>query len=352
MRFHLVDALRGIASLWVVFYHSYAGGHVYNFLEAIPGFVASFFFETGWAGVPIFFVISGFVIAHSISRDEVDGLYLAKFTVRRSIRLDPPYWGSIALFVSMAWLSSTVKNEAIHFPSTETIIAHLFYVQGVLEIENINPVYWTLCLEIQFYLVLCILIYFTQHLERYTKSKYAFKSVIFLISLISLLWPTEILSDNIYPGLFFPLWHSFLLGVFAYWSWKKMVPLKFFYVYSAIILFSSFSSQTRFSLVAVLTAVLIHECARFGRIASANWRWIQFLGTISYSLYLTHNPIAGASLFILDRFLGSSAMAQFFAFVISTLSCILFAYVFWLVFESWSIRLSKKFTLHRSPVSK
>ena len=345
MRFYLIDALRGIAALWVVLFHAYEGGHIDRLAKMMPNAWSYLIFEMGTAGVPIFFVISGFVIAHSVNKDRVDSNYLMKFAIRRSVRLDPPYWGSIIFALSMVWVSTMVKNEPMEWPSLSTMIAHLTYTQGLLSIPHINDVYWTLCLEIQFYLVFCLLLVFVQRIERHFKS--AFHSVFFCAGLISLLWPTCILIENVHPGLFLPHWHAFLLGIFGYWSWKKRISSVFFYAYAATILLPSCAAQSSFSIAASLTAIFVHESAKYGYIAAANWRWVQFLGTISYSLYLTHNPITGASYYIIYRFLGNSELVQLFAFVSSTVACLGFAYLFWWFFESWSIPLSKKISLHK-----
>ncbi len=344
MRFHLIDALRGVAALWVVFFHAFKGGHINELTEIMPQLLVLVVFEMGDAGVPIFFVISGFVIAHSITRDKVNSKYFLKFTVRRSIRLDPPYWGSIFLVIGMAWLSTIVKNEPMEWPDYREIVAHLFYAQSIMGIEHINIIYWTLCLEIQFYLIFCILFSSAQYIEKYYQ--HAFIALFSLVAAISLLWPTKIMSGNIYPGLFFPHWHAFLLGVFAYWSWQKRISNSYFYIYTAVIVFSSYATESGFSMVAGLTAIFVYMCSITGHIESANWRWIQFLGTISYSLYLTHNPITGASYFVLYRLFGNSIMVQQIALLVTTFACILFAFFFWWLFESWSINLSKKISLH------
>jgi peptidoglycan/LPS O-acetylase OafA/YrhL len=346
MRFYLIDALRGVAALWVVLFHSFEGGHIIQLTETIPQFLVHFVFEMGDAGVPMFFVISGFVIAHSVTRDKVNGKYLLQFAARRSIRLDPPYWGSIVLVVGMAWLSATVKHEPMEWPSYQEVIAHIFYAQGILGIEHMSVIYWTLCLEVQFYLVFVSLFSFSQHIEKYFHNGLVI--VFFLAAVISLLWPLKIAPDNIHPGLFLPHWHAFLVGVFAYWSWKNRIPSIYFYVYTVMVLVSSFVTGSDFGMAAAITAMFVHTCSIMGRIETANWRWIQFLGKISYSLYLTHNPITGASYFVIYRLLGNSVLVQYMALLISTIACIFFAVLFWWLLEQWSISLSKKVVLHKS----
>ncbi len=344
MRFHLIDALRGIAAIWVVFYHAYEGSHVDGLIESLPDLLVTIVFRMGHAGVPIFFVISGFVIAHSLRHDKVDIFYLGKFTLRRSIRLDPPYWASIIFVLFLAWVSSKVKNELMPWPSTETLIAHVFYLQGFFEFKSINSVFWTLCLEIQFYLIFCLLVAISQFFENYFKQA---KFIIFgSAAIISMLWPLDIIKENLHPGLFLPHWHAFLLGVFAYWSWQKRMHFTLFYIYSLPILISSILGDFSFSIFATITAIFVHELSKIGYLESMNWKWLQFLGLISYSLYLTHNPISGAVFFIAYEFIGHSITSQFIALGIVVISCVSFACIYWWAFESWSIKLSKKIKLH------
>jgi peptidoglycan/LPS O-acetylase OafA/YrhL len=95
-RFVMVDSLRGIAALWVVFYHAYEGHHMTRLAEYLPTFVVTVI-ANGDLGVAIFFVLSGFVIAHSVSRQTVDVRFMGRFILRRSVRLDIPYWFSMLL---------------------------------------------------------------------------------------------------------------------------------------------------------------------------------------------------------------------------------------------------------------
>lgn len=346
MRFHLIDALRGIAALWVVFFHAYEGSHINKLTDILPNAVVGIVFKKGELGVPIFFVISGFVIAHSLRNDNINASYFAKFTLRRSIRLDPPYWASVLFCISFAWISSVVKNEEMFWPSRESIIAHLFYAQTLLEFKHINIIYWTLCLEIQFYLIFCLLLTISQFFEKFYENSRLI--ILFSVIIVSLLWPLGILQKNLHPGLFLPHWHGFILGVFAYWSWQQKLHPLFLYIYSALILTGGMLFHSNFSITTTIMALLIYESAKLGHISSMNWKWLQFLGLISYSLYLTHNPITGAVFFLTYKLIGSSVLTQFFALGIDIAICILFAFLYWWLFEKWSINLSKKIILHKT----
>ena len=107
-----VQALRGIAALWVVLFHAYAGGHIPALHAALPAALSWLIFETGHLGVAVFFTLSGFVIAHSLAGATMDPRNWGRFMLRRSIRLDPAYWASMGIVIAVAAVSASVKGEA------------------------------------------------------------------------------------------------------------------------------------------------------------------------------------------------------------------------------------------------
>ena len=83
--------------------------------------------DRGNLGVAIFFVLSGFVIALSLDAKSINLSTVGRFILRRSIRLDPPYWFAIILTISFGVLASAVvKEHPIKTFSAYQILAHLF----------------------------------------------------------------------------------------------------------------------------------------------------------------------------------------------------------------------------------
>ncbi|MCY0108618.1 acyltransferase [Pseudomonas monsensis] len=130
-----LDALRGIAAMLVVVAH---------FIERTP--LKDTFFLTwvnlGQVGVVIFFLLSGMVIPYSLK----EGRHaLATFAVSRFFRLYPAYWFSIALAVaSLDWFLSTPV-------SLSTVLINMTMFQAVLKTPDLFGVYWTLIIEMFFY---------------------------------------------------------------------------------------------------------------------------------------------------------------------------------------------------------
>lgn len=137
-RFVYVDALRGIAASMVVLYHAVEGQHVDALVGTFPTWTQALL-RHGDFGVAIFFVLSGFVIAHTLRAPLSPGGAL-RFMAKRSIRLDPPYWAAIAITILFSALaSSVVIDRARDSVTIPQFISHLFYLQGILAINRSIP---------------------------------------------------------------------------------------------------------------------------------------------------------------------------------------------------------------------
>ncbi len=334
-QFTLIQALRGLAALWVVFFHSSEGGHVAGLEAALPAWLTTVVFHTGNMGVAIFFALSGFVIAHSLRGDRVDGRYIARFALRRSIRLDPPYWASMIFVVSLAFVSAHVQDQPFVPPTGPQVLAHLLYLQSVLDYPQIANVYWTLTYEVQFYLVLVTLTLLAQ------------RTSVPRIALLALPLPLTLASiAGLIPQvlLFHLYWPTFMAGVLAHWAMTDRAALIALLVLVALLLgvqpsvFNAISFATALGLWAASRTRFLHTGLR--------WRWLQRLGTISYSLYLVHVAVLGAVFFV-ARKLG---LPEAVGLAATLAACIAVAAAFWWLFERPSIALAHAIKL-RAPTA-
>jgi peptidoglycan/LPS O-acetylase OafA/YrhL len=345
-RFAFVDALRGFAALGVVLYHAYEGGHIAGLLEHLPAWMTHLL-RLGGHGVAVFFVLSGFVIAHSVAQSRVTLPFVGRFMLRRSLRLEPPYWLAIALAICFAQLSARVlPGKELPSFSVGQIAAHIFYLQEMLGYREINVVFWTLCQEVQFYLVYVLLLALSRNDPARPMQGRATALTFAVAALISLFWPLGIFAQGPWRGSFLPLWHGFLLGSGAYWAWRhpKMAP--YYLAYAAILLVAGASHSDDFTTVCVLTSFVLWVAAISSRIYSAcSWRWAQMLGAISYSLYLTHNPITGAAFRVGYMATGRSLVLEAVWWLLATCACLAFAWGVWWLAERPSIRLARRVRL-------
>lgn len=293
----MIDGLRGIAAMMVVFFHLYG-----NLRDSTSSWFPHFLdvmISHGNIGVQIFFVISGFVIAYSVGDKQVNLKFIGKFALRRSIRLDPPYWLSIILAIFLIYLSTVLYSD-IHreLPSTTTILAHLLYLQDILGYGNIISVYWTLCLEVQFYLLFVILLGLIQKANRVNSTRLALQStwgklLLLVLGLLSICNHFDIYTIGI-RHTFLPYWYNFFLGALACWcilGWLKPVYFLIFWVVTLV--FTIYFEYELNSVTTLITAISVFIAGMRNRLSDVfSSLPYQYLGRISYSLYLFH-PIIG-----------------------------------------------------------
>jgi peptidoglycan/LPS O-acetylase OafA/YrhL len=153
-----IERLRGLAALGVVVCH--ALGQFYGFTRFSPGPERLF----GWAGqvgVAVFFVVSGFCIrlpmARALAGDPAARLDVRGYLTRRARRILPPYWVAIALSVAVGLISPIglldggrgLVNLGLHLLGLHTLWPRSF--------SSINGIFWTIGLEVQFYLAYLLL---------------------------------------------------------------------------------------------------------------------------------------------------------------------------------------------------
>ncbi|WP_445193141.1 acyltransferase family protein [Sphingomonas sp. Tas61C01] len=332
--FTVIQALRGFAAMWVVLFHLSEGGHVAALKRALPGWCEHAVFDAGHLGVPIFFALSGFVIAHSLAGKEATPAFFGRFILRRSLRLDPAYWCAIAFAIALAFLSAKVTGAAWPGIGLRTVLLHILYLQGIFGERPINDAFWTLAYEVQFYLFFVGALVARHALAR--RSRPAAVGVdVFLLAVAILAALGQL--DFVPKGVFLPLWGCFYVGVMAYRAGRSNIAIVGLGVLS--IALASYNSFTQTSAV---TAVGLFFALRSGWILSGlNWRWLQFLGTISYSLYLLHSPVTGAVGFVTRRALGDTVFASVAALVLATAASVVAAWILWAIVERPTHRLAK-----------
>jgi peptidoglycan/LPS O-acetylase OafA/YrhL len=156
-----IDGLRFIAIALVVLFH--LGGEI-SAKSSIPLIQQSWysglfaFFGRGTIGVRIFFVISGFILGRPFARHYLLGHAkpsLRSYYLRRLTRIEPPYLINIAICTLAIAIYARVPLRTLALPFT----ASALYLHGVFYRGSnyINPVAWTLEMEVQFYVLVPLL---------------------------------------------------------------------------------------------------------------------------------------------------------------------------------------------------
>ena len=151
-----IDGLRFIAIALVVLFHLSAQVGAKSILPLdekvwYRGFFA--FLGRGDIGVRIFFVISGFILGRPFARHYLLGRAkpsLRSYYVRRLTRLEPPYLINIAACaLAIALYTHVALRAMLPAVAVSAVYMHGFFHEGL----TLNPVVWTLEMEVQFYLL-------------------------------------------------------------------------------------------------------------------------------------------------------------------------------------------------------
>jgi peptidoglycan/LPS O-acetylase OafA/YrhL len=140
-----LDGLRTLAILGVLLFH----------LE-VPGFAL------GWTGVPLFFVLSGFLITRILLSSKEGPNYFSRFYIRRSLRIFPIYY--IVMLLSFAVFYSVDKEQIKYLKYYATYLQTWPILHTQFKSVWVLGHTWTLAIEEQFYLVWPLIIFFSSRM--------------------------------------------------------------------------------------------------------------------------------------------------------------------------------------------
>ena len=297
-----IQALRALAVVLVVIYHVDQ--------RWLPG---------GYIGVDVFFVISGFLITAHIAKglEGPNGFRLSGFYLRRVRRLLPAALMVLAVVgvVTLVRLPATTWNE-----TGPPIIASVFYVQNwylaahssdYLAAEMYSPVehFWSLSVEEQFYLFWPVFLMFAAWIGlRLGRTHLALVfgiATITAASFASSVWETYTDPSVAYFATQTRVWELGAGGLLALTVPQLSIGRRYRIALSwaGLLIIAAcamtFNANTAFpgyiaAIPVIATAVVISAGDVPGRMSTswlANRRTTQFLGDISYSIYLWHWPL-------------------------------------------------------------
>ena len=344
-RLLFLDAVRGFAALAVALFHFYYVTPVFSHWIAREPALVDMLLSNLYLGVEGFFVISGFVISLTLTKSVRDWRSAGLFILRRQVRLDPPYWLTIAASLASVVAFNAWKGPGtMAYPSPPQIVAHLFYAQEILGYEHIVGIFWTLCLEVQFYLVFLAMRMFLLH----SGWPVARTVWLFLPLYLGSLFSYSHDLPELYPGQFLSWWYAFYCGCLLSWFYQKQISLGLlllhFGLHGAYCLLR-FEFSPAFCLLVALCFLL--ACLRQGLGRWCSGTVFQYFGRISYSLYLTHALIGIRLLKVVVK--ESTSLPMTLVWYLAALAIsIAAADVFYRLVEKPSIGWSKRFSAKKS----
>ncbi|WP_022694943.1 acyltransferase family protein [Ponticaulis koreensis] len=313
MRLNLIQALRAFAAYLVVFYHIRAIEFEYAREMGTDEYaLVGGLFSNGWAGVDLFFVISGFIMVY-VTFSRPSGVATVKdFLLARAFRIYPPWWlfsGMMALFFFLSY--GTPYDAAALAQYDNDPLNHILRSIFLLPQPNfpILGLGWTLVHEVWFYIVFAFILLAPR---KYMPTLLGLWAIIVLGG-AAMGWSAAYAAD--YLKLAFSV-HTveFIVGAFTAYLFlkqdKPFFPAAIFglgvVAFIAATLLHPYPNRFtlewgRMLVFTLPCAMLLYGAAGLQARATSEWlKPLSRLGDWSFSLYLGHHfviaglPIIGA----------------------------------------------------------
>ncbi|MEI7028259.1 acyltransferase family protein [Paenibacillus sp. y28] len=303
------DNLRGIVVLFVVIYH----------FSVLMNLNIQYVSNLGLLGVKIFFLISGYLIFASFQKNVHQyGLFRGtrEYFINRFFRIIPAYYFNLIVIILIVPFIITDYSFIFSVAFLKQIVVHMLFLAYLVYRDNgwgLNGSYWTLSIELLWYILIPILFVYLNTIKRIFLILILSILYLFLLEnrkldfLVGLIKPAGEFNIN-YEDLIIYLSYQlpgqlmfFSVGILLLKFNKKLnfnIPinkgLSFFLIAITIIgsvLLSniSVSSLTLKNLYLGIIAVLVFVILI--NISSNKSNILSWLGKISYSVYLWHYPI-------------------------------------------------------------
>lgn len=349
-----LDVMRGLAILMVLIYHGYADHHMIFVMIGTPSAMrAASLMSMCTMGVPLFFVLSGFLISGILIDSRADQDYFRKFYLRRILRIVPAYLAMLGVLM------------VTHSITGKYLIVCLLYFCNMTTLFGVHSQYgplWSLSVEEQFYLVWPFVV------RKLSVRHLAFVSVGIIlftpILRLGLLYGPHQLHD-----IYYKTWD--VMDFFASGSCmalaarsprirphmsKAVLPLlaSGVVMYNLLTSFPTPSNRLLFRILQaislepwllVFSGLILLAYVRPEIASKAIARPLVFLGNISYGLYLCHLFIYG----LVEKYWPTQITASFSPsleamtqFVVQISVAITVAFISRYTFEEFFLRLKPK----------
>jgi peptidoglycan/LPS O-acetylase OafA/YrhL len=302
LRFTSVESLRAVGALGVVMTHVW-GATEGEFYESFTHRLAS---GVGF-GALFFFALTGCLLYLPFAKRDFGGgreIGLRQYGINRALRIFPLYYACLVIVV--LFVKEDVSFEvALRW----ALFLENFYPEGILDV---NGVFWTVVIELHFYLLLPLIAWGIARLARSSIRRAALVLIglgtaSYLIHLKYVVLPDQSNRDVYFslPAWFFLVAAGMLVSLLVV-HWREHGPPSWVrgplassdvWIFSAVPLWFLVIVDYDFDLLLapasflVLAGCLLPLEGRRVAIRILEWRWIAVLGLSAYSIYVWHVPL-------------------------------------------------------------
>ena len=327
-RLDAIHVCRGLAALSVCLLHI-SSATAFVFPRSVQT-VASI----GRYGVPVFFVISGFVVPYSLLDRHYKIQAFPRFLTRRIVRLDPPYLVTLALALLLALLGHTYTYR------TSDVALHLGYLSGLVGRPWAVSVFWTLGIEFQDYILVGLVLALVLPRAGWLTTPRTRGPI-----LLGLIVAWFFLLSELERRLHLRFTDAQMGGLWLLYKTPFLIGL------AALVVRRHALSPVWLVPIGVVSVPLLFVAVLFAW-GPGQWPWtgrglgriLIGLGSISYSLYLTHELVAGRLVAWLQRHgrMPTGALGAWVVVVAEVLICVTVAIGLWAGVERPAVRWSRR----------
>jgi peptidoglycan/LPS O-acetylase OafA/YrhL len=325
--------------------------------QGLPYFNDLPIFNRGMQAVYMFFVLSGFLIIRLIYINKLNNSFsIKRFYARRVLRIFPLYYLIVIFGLIFYNVILSVLNIPfeINYDFKEAILLTTFFLPNIFAFQyapgGILEVLWSIGIEEQFYLIIAPLMFLIKK-NNILKSLVVFVSVYFIVFHINVF---EVLRD--YSFIYFFLFSGGIAAILE--EQKKLEFFKKSIIYPIIIVITTLVYFTTDILefnqlwlnnffISIIFSLFIHTLSFNNHKVIITNRKINYLGKISYGIYMFHVLALNAVVFLFLKFdemkifndILSIILINIFTFVLT----ILMAHLSFKYFESYFLKLKNKY---------
>ncbi len=352
-----LDGLRGIAILMVVFFHYGSvqlSGNTNFFAKIVEK--ATYF---GWAGVDLFFVLSGFLICSVLLRSRDSKKYFSTFYKRRILRILPVYFLLLFIYIILSHLPFFYRVSFLSIIKGVPLWSYFAFLQNFFMACTNSfgskplSVTWSIAIEEQFYIIFPVVVFYFK--------KWGLLFFLLLTIITAPVFRTQ--YDQWLPAYVLlqtrmdALSFGALIALVNYyfdlkrWAEKYYLPLILIMLTSVLSCFAvrylyGEIGTIRHTLFAIFFSCLLlfaitKQSSFFARVLRN--KYLTGVGAISYSLYLFHLIILGICHFIFgNNQIGITDVKDVFITLLALSVSFIFSYLIYRFFEVPAVLLGKK----------